>query len=36
MRGLTDIKMIVADESSYFDTSKIQEARETIERYWAK
>jgi hypothetical protein len=36
MRGLTDIKMIVADESSYFDTSQIQEARETIERYWAK
>ncbi|MPZ06638.1 MAG: hypothetical protein GEU26_09525 [Nitrososphaeraceae archaeon] len=28
--------MIVADESSYFDTSQIQEARETVERYWAK
>jgi hypothetical protein len=31
MRGLTDIKMIVVEESSYFDTSQIQGARETIE-----
>lgn len=36
MRGLTDIKMILADESSFFDMNQIQEARETIERYWAK
>lgn len=36
MRGLTDIKMIVADESSFFDINQIQEARETIERYWTK
>ena len=28
--------MIVVEESSYFDTSQIHGARETIERYWAK
>ena len=32
---MTDIKMIVCDEASYFDLSQIQEARETIERYIA-
>jgi hypothetical protein len=36
MRGLTDIKMIVCDEASFFDDSQINEARDTIERYWAK
>ena len=36
MRGLTDIKMIVCDEASFFDESQINEARDIIERYWSK
>ena len=36
MRGLTDIKMIVCDEASFFNDSEISECRDTIERYWAK
>lgn len=36
MRGLTDVKMILCDEASFFDDSTINEVRDTIERYWAK